>query len=224
MSKIEIAVRKKGNFAGQSLVYRFNEENKSEEFMVLLRQAISDGHDDIIRLWDHERFVYAHYNGDQKSVLNFLKTLGFSFPKSYKDSKGKEVQFKNLAEQFTELGKQGFTCESKTAEWDIVSTRTIKVPDDQDCACNADGEILYLHKPENMQSVVIGGKTYFTGEYTVNTDEGEDGMPFFETKTLVKKAPARVVFTKDVYQWASDSKESTAAVERPVFVEDNGLV
>lgn len=221
MSKLEVCKRKKGQWAGKSLVHRID-DNKREEYMVLLRQAINDDSSSVIRLWDHERYVYAHYNADKVNMIKFMKTLGFSFPKTYKDDKGKEKEFKDLAEQFTVLGDQGFECESKVAEWDIVSVRTIDVPDEKEPACNADGEILYLHKPENLKSVVIDGKTYYTGEYTVNTDEGDDGRTFFENKMLVKKAAARIVFDKTVRDWCAE--KSVTAKEPEYIVDDNGLV
>lgn len=223
MSKLEIAVRKNGQFAGKSLVYRKNDEGR-EEFMVLLRQAISDSTNDVIRLWDHERYVYAHYNADRKNIADFLHKLGFVFPKSYKDKGGKEKQFQSVEEQFSILGEQAFTCESKTAEWDIVSERSLHIPDDREPSCNSDGEILYLHKPSNLTSVVIGGKTYYTGEYEINTEEGTDGKPFYETKELVKKAPARVVFDKTVKEWALNGSDEPAFVVEEQPVTANGLI
>lgn len=222
MAKLEIAVRKNGENAGKSLVFRVN-ENGQEEYMVLLRQVRpSSDSDDEIALYSHDSYDYAHFNGDAKNIRDFLHKVGFTFPQSYKDTKGKEVKFNSIKEQFEVLGKQGFTCESKSAAWDIVRVRTTIIPEGKEPACTQDGEVLFIHEPVDVKAVIMGGKTYYTCDCGISTEEGDSGKEYYESKKLIKNAAARVVYTKDVADLASHRTPEKAYTVTEDTLDDNG--
>lgn len=223
MAKLEIAVRKHGENAGKSLVYRVD-ENGNEEYMVLLRQVrLLSETDDEIALYAHDSYDYAHFNGDAKNIRDFLHKVGFTFPQTHKDAKGKEVKFNSIKEQFEVLGAQGFTCESKSAAWDIVRVRTTIIPEGKEPACTQDGEVLYIHEPVNVKAVIMGGKTYYTCECGISSEEGDSGKEYYESKKLIKNAQARVVYTKDVADLAAHrNPEKTFSIADDIPVEGNG--